>query len=410
MAIGPLMVAICLVIVLLFSPFKWTSRPSEKAIHQSASSMSINVIKGNSLKNTAMGTGKYLPFFGSSELSRINALHPSVLAQKYQRDYEPFLLGAPGTQSLAQFLMIQSMGKELTNKQVVFIISPQWFVKEGVSDAMFSLYYSPLQTYQWVLTHKEDSEASRYTAQRLLDFSSVKSDTLLNKVLQKMADGEELSSTDIKGATFQHNLFSQEDHLFSKFAVRSKQKRIDKAEKQLPNVYNDEQLDQLAVQLGSKNTSNNPYQISNKFYDTRIAPVESSLENSQKKFNYLNSPEYADFQLVLNQMAKENIKPLFVIPPVNKKWSDYTGVSQEMLKDFSIKIKQQLTSQGFKTIADYTDQNDVDYFMEDTIHLGWRGWLALDEDLQAFLKTNPSVHYEIDNDRYLTTDWQEYHP
>ncbi len=56
--------------------------------------------------------------FGSSELNRVSATHPSVLVQKYHRSYTPFLIGAPGTQSLTQYAIIQSMAKELAGKAV----------------------------------------------------------------------------------------------------------------------------------------------------------------------------------------------------------------------------------------------------------------------------------------------------
>ena len=36
-------------------------------------------------------------------------------------------------------------------------------------------------------------------------------------------------------------------------------------------------------------------------------------------------------------------------------------------------------------IADLSTKGNQPYFMEDTIHLGWRGWLAADEYIQPFL-------------------------
>lgn len=72
----------------------------------------------------------YVPFYGSSELSRMDALHPSVLAYKYKRNYRPFLLGGPGSQSLTHFFTMQETVNQLSNKKAVFIISPQWFTKQ----------------------------------------------------------------------------------------------------------------------------------------------------------------------------------------------------------------------------------------------------------------------------------------
>ena len=83
-------------------PFKF-GRSSQATIRQAASSMSANVLKGENIKNEAMAEN-YVPFIGSSELSRMDAFHPSVLAQKYHRNYRPFLMGMAGTQDLTHFV------------------------------------------------------------------------------------------------------------------------------------------------------------------------------------------------------------------------------------------------------------------------------------------------------------------
>ena len=407
-AVGPFFAAIIIIGAIIFSPINWFSGPSAKSIHKAASSMSVNVLKGNDLKNEAMSSDKYLPFFGSSELSRVNAYHPSVLAQKYNRPYEPFLLGAPGTQSLTHFFMLNSMGDELKNKKIVFIISPQWFVKEGVGDPMFSLFFSPLQTNEWVMNLGSNDINDQYLAKRLLHFSSVRSDTELKAMMKKIKSGEELSSLDKKRATYNYEILTKEDKLFSKIGITSKSEKIDNKTKDLPDAYSFKELDRQAFKDGEKATSNNEFDIANSFYSKRIAPMKGKLENSQVDFDYTKSPEFSDFQLVLNQIAEKNIDAMFVIPPVNKLWSDYTGLSTEMLDLFSKKINYQLKSQGFKHVVDYTDKRSQAYFMEDTIHLGWRGWMQMDCDLQKFLRDKNKPSYNMNSEEFLSKEWQNY--
>ncbi len=62
------------------------------------------------------------------------------------------------------------------------------------------------------------------------------------------------------------------------------------------------------------------------------------------------------------------------------------------------KIKFQLNSQGFNRITDFVNQAGTNYFMEDTIHLGWKGWLAADQQIRPFLEENqlPS-RYHLDD-------------
>lgn len=406
-AVGPFLVAVCIVAFIFYSPFPLLNKPSAKSVQESASSMSINVLKGNALKNEAMKSEYYLPIFGSSELSRVNSFHPSVLAKKYKRNYEPYLLGAPGTQSLTHFFMLNSMAEEMKHKKLVFIISPQWFVKDGGSDPMFSLYYSALQTSQWLMDADAKDPNDEYVAKRLLSFSSVKKDKRLKAAVKEIQEGESLTTLEEKQFAFQYQLLSKEDLLFSKIGVISKQHKINHAEKRLPKSYLMHDLENLANKEGEASTNNNAFGIDNHFYSKRIMRMKDKLKGAQKKFNYLSSPEYADFQTVLNKIAENDMDVLFVIPPVNKRWSDYTGLSQEMLKEFSKKINYQLSSQGFEHVADYTDKASKAYFMEDTIHLGWHGWLNLDNDLEKFLANPTKPNYTIHSEEFLSTEWQE---
>lgn len=97
---------------------------------------------------------------------------------------------------------------------------------------------------------------------------------------------------------------------------------------------------------------------------------------------------------------------MFIIPPVNRKWMEYTGLSQEMLDRFDKKIIYQLQSQGFNNICDMTNVREEPYFMQDTIHLGWRGWLAADTYISPFMDSEfEAPHYKM-NDMFYSKGWQ----
>ncbi len=65
-------------------------------------------------------------------------------------------------------------------------------------------------------------------------------------------------------------------------------------------------------------------------------------------------------------------------------------LSQAMLNRFDKKIQYQLRTQGFNNIVDMTNDGNEQFFMQDTIHLGWRGWLKVDQKLQPFMRTKKS--------------------
>ncbi|EOT40350.1 D-alanyl-lipoteichoic acid biosynthesis protein DltD [Enterococcus columbae] len=408
---GPICAALVLLAGLFFSPIDF-HLVNQKEISQAATSMSAQVIKGNAIKNRAFEEKHYVPFFGSSELSRISAFHPSTLAEKYQRGYVPFLLGAPGTQSLTHFLMLQSMGKELSDKKIVFVLSPQWFVPTGVTTDYFDRYFSKQQTYQWLAQLTTINQEDQYFAKRLLNYQMVQKDWLLYPALQKVANGQYPSHLQLLASQLMENFYKHEDQLFGGLDLISKQEPIEKAKRILPKAYSYEKLDQLAYQIGSKRVGNTPFMIDRHYYQHKIRPLLHELKGAQQTFDYRYSPEFSDFELVLATMAKYHIQPLFIIPPVNQEWSNYTGLSQEMLQQFAEKIKFQLTSQGFTNIADFTNQANTPYFLQDTIHLGWRGWLASDQYIRPFLMqsmVNQAPKYKI-QDYFFSNQWQEANP
>ena len=92
---GPVLCAIVLLIIVFLLP--WERTFSKSSIYEAANSETHTVFKGIKMKQEAFDSG-YVPFYGSSELSRFDPLHPSVLAAKYHRSYRPFLLGGPGSQ------------------------------------------------------------------------------------------------------------------------------------------------------------------------------------------------------------------------------------------------------------------------------------------------------------------------
>lgn len=400
---GPIVCAVIIVMGFLFSPLR-PDKISQSTIQRAALSQSPQVFKGMAVKRAAFKEN-YVPFFGSSELSRIDALHPSVLAQKYHRSYRPFLLGTAGTQSITQFWQMQGFGNELNNKKAVFIISPQWFVKGGIDAAAFNYFYPRPEIVNWLLKAKPTTQ-NRYAAERLLALNAKDSTDVIDDSVLRIAAGQHLTNFQKNYLRLVKNELDHEDQLFSTISLNNREALIRKREKELPTVYNKYRLDKIGYELGKANTTSNKLYIDNNFWNYKLKPVYKKLAGEQRNFSYIKSVEYSDFQLVLNEFAKHHINVLFIIPPVNEKWAKYTGLSMSMIQAFNKKITYQLKSQGFTHVANLTKEGKKPYFMQDTIHLGWRGWLAVDQYVNPFLtKKQTSPQYKMKN-YFYTKKWQ----
>ena len=405
---GPIFVAGLLVFLLIcFYP----SSPSHNLMEEkySAASVSTESFKERSQKVRALTDPdmRFIPFFGSSEWNRFDNMHPAVLAEKYNRSYRPYFLGQAGAASLSQYFGMQQITSELENKQAVFVISPQWFTKEDHDPTIFQTYFNNDQLTAFLENQSGDA-ASQFAANRLLKQNPGIS---LKGIVEKLAKNEQLSEFDQTMIKASAGFNEKQAALFGQFSIRGRLSYKDQVEKylgNLPDQFSYEELEAIARKEGEENTTNNDLGVDNHFYNNQLKKDLKKWEGSQKNFNYLKSPEYNDLQLVLDQFAKSKVNVLFVFQPVNKKWMDYTGLSEEMYQHTVEKIRYQLESQGFTNIADFSKDGDEPYFVKDTIHIGWLGWLAFDKVVNPFL-SNPTTapNYQMNN-RFFSQDWANY--
>ena len=405
---GPIFVAGLLVFLLIcFYP----SSPSHNLMEEkySAASVSTESFKERSQKVRALTDPNmsFVPFFGSSEWIRFDSMHPAVLAEKYDRSYRPYFMGQAGAATLSQYFGIQQITSELENKQAVFVISPQWFTKEDHDSTIFQTYFNNDQLTAF-LENQSGGAASQYAANRLLKQNPR---VPMKSIVEKLAKGEKLSEFDQSMINISSQLNEKQSAIFGQFSIRGRLKYKDHVEKylsSLPEQFSYEELENIARKDAEENTTNNDLGMENHFYNTQLKKDLKKWEGYQKNYNFLQSREYNDLQLVLDQFAKSKVNVLFVFQPVNKKWMDYTGLSEEMYQHSVEKIRYQLESQGFTNIADFSKNGDEPYFVKDTIHIGWLGWLAFDKIVNPFL-SNPTTapSYQM-NDRFFSQDWADY--
>ena len=410
MIFGPVLIAGLLVFLLIFF-YPTEMRHNLGAEKRSAVATTIDSFKERSQKVRALSDPnmRFVPFFGSSEWLRFDGAHPAVLAEKYNRSYRPYLLGQRGAASLNQYFGMQQMLPEIEDKQAVFVISPQWFTENDYEPAVFQEYFNSDQLTSF-LENQSGDISSQHASKRLLkQFSNV---SMKDKdIVQKIANNESLSEFDHIRIEIGALINQKQANFFGQFTIRQWLKykeHVDKYLNTIPDQFSYQEIEDVVKADAEKNTSNNEFGIDNHFYDTQIRDYLKKLKGSQTSYNYLKSSEYNDLQLVLTQFSKSKVNPIFIIPPVNKKWMDYAGLREDMYQQTVQKIRYQLESQGFTNIADFSKDGGEPFFMKDTIHLGWLGWLAFDKAVDPFLSNpTPAPTYHL-NERFFSKDWATY--
>lgn len=405
---GPLFLASFLVLLLIYF---YPGNQSHNLLEEkhSAAAISTESFKERSQKIRALSDPnmRFIPFFGSSEWIRFDSMHPAVLAEKYNRSYRPYFLGQAGAASLNQYFGMQQILPEIENKQAVFVISPQWFTEEDYEPAFFQNYFNNDQLTAFLENQSGDT-AAKHAAIRLLKQNP---NVALKGIVQKLSKGEELSEVDQVAINIFARFNERQASLFGQFSIRGKLKYKEHVEnylKDLPDQFSYQELEKIARKDAEANTTNNDMGMENHFYTREVKKDLKKWEGYQKNYSFLKSSEYNDLQLVLNQFAKSKVNVLFVIQPVNKKWMDYTGLREDMYQHAVEKIRYQLESQGFTNIADFSKNGGDPYFVKDTIHLGWLGWLAFDKAVEPFLSNpTPAPTYHL-NERFFSKDWATY--
>lgn len=400
---GPVILAFVLLIILFSLPIG--GHHSKRTEQKAAVSLSPVVLKNQSIKQQAFADqqANYVPYFGSSELRRFDRFHPSIMAARYH-NYTPFLMGAKGAQSLPQFFNITTMEGQLQDKKAVYIVSPQWFVKQGIMPAAFKYYNGSLADLTWLKKANPKSPYDQYVAKRLIKMLG--NDGSISSYAAKIAKGHSLSKWDLTVINVRLSLLQHQDQLFSGIQLNNNYDRFIKPQiKQLPAKYDVNHLYSEAKQDGRHEANNNKFHVKNTFYNQKVKPDLKKLRGSQRKFNYQRSPEYGDLQVVLNQFNNNQTNVMFVIPPVNAEWEKYTGMDMQMYYRTVDKIKFQLKQQGFNNVLDLSHDGDQPYFMEDTIHIGYAGWVKFDQATSQFIESKQSTpHYHL-NQAFLTKKW-----
>lgn len=406
--LGPVFCAGVLVLLLLVF-YPTTLHHDVEMEKRSAVTLTASSFKGRMPKVQALTdpNHRFVPFFGSSEWLRFDSMHPSVLAEKYDRSYRPYLLGQRGAASLNQYFGMQQMLPELENNTVVYVVSPQWFTKKGYDSSAFQQYFNSDQLTSF-LTQQVGDEAACHAAERLLQLYP---NVSLADSVKKVAAGTELSASEVQLLELMASINKRQDIFFSSlipsYNAHYDRRVLPKLE-QLPEEFSYEALEKIAVQEAKEHTKTNDLGIDDRFYKKRLKSKIGELKGVQKNLSYIKSPEYNDLQLVLTQFAKSKTNVLFVIPPVNEKWMAYTGLREDMYQQTVEKITYQLKSQGFTNIADFSKDGGKSYFMQDTIHMGWLGWLAFDKVVDPFVANpKPAPEYQL-NPAFFSKEWADY--
>ena len=329
--------------------------------------------------------GNAIPVLGSSELSASDDVaYPPALFHNGNSDFNMILIGRGSMQSLHHAINLGAMADILPDKKVVLILSPQWFTASNLSSEAYASRFSERMYSEFL----KNTDISYNTKEKVTE--RVKSLLTADpKQLERVEKYEKaylrhglnpLLQCDIR--LYDSFMSFRQDFLLAKEAEHLEDSGSEFVETETIDF---EQLLVQAQEAGDEACTNNQFYIYDEYYDTYVRDVEETKKNSWVNMSYLESPEYDDLRIFLDVCKETGTEPLIVSIPVNGLWYDWCGFPTENRQAYYEKIRN-ICAEYQVEIADFSDKEYESYFLKDVMHLGWKGWVYVDEAVYEFYK------------------------
>lgn len=331
----------------------------------------------------ALFQGNVSVVLGSSELSASDSIaYPPYLFGDPQTDFKMVLMGRGYMQSLHHAITVAAYSDILPQRKVALILSPQWFTKEGLFADAYASRFSETQFLRMLNNPDLPENVKQSITSRL--FSLLKVDKAQMKRLQYYCAAHQgrgfnpIKSVEMN--IYQHFLRFKNDYSLQEAASNNVTPTAGPIEYEKLNF---KALLSSAEREGSSSCSNNTFGIMNSYFDRYIREQLEVIRGSASKESYATSPEYDDLKLFLDVCKSLHVDPLIILVPVNGRWYDYTGFPKEERTRYYDTIREICASYGV-SLADFSGKEYEKYFLKDVMHLGWKGWVYLDEAVHSF--------------------------
>lgn len=415
-------IAVCLFVATIYG-VNYVSNMAVESIYLRpgmVAAMGVNptfdTFQGSILQKKAFQDPNILPLYGSSEMSFIRDFQPARVFTP-ETGFTPFLVGKGGSQTLIHVLNIAALGEEARGRKLAIFITPQWFGPGGIPKLTFEGNFSAIHAYETLRDPTLSSKLKQEIAKRLLQFPEAYKDfPFLEQMLaNEVQPGWSSQMTKIIWsfpAQMEYAALTYQDAVktiihVTKLPVNtvSLYAGSSKIQKDSTSLALEDKKTQTAIQgktseskrldwaklrteaieEGKKSSNNNPFGMDNRFYFEHIEPKLQEQKNSDKNAKLFPSPEYDDLILLMKVMKEKGVKPLFVILPMNGRWSDYTGFSSTERQASYKLLAQMIQAEGFQ-LSDFSARENDDYYLRDPWHIAWKGWIDVDEALDHFYR------------------------
>lgn len=332
--------------------------------------------------------------YGSSELrTDYISTHPANFFKDKRAGFQVNLVGRGSCQGIIHAMSIAASGDSLKDTPVVLITSPQSYIEGGITPDMFFANFSKQQYITIMYDPSITDDIKQRFSKRVLEMFERYDESFGKlsgyddiRILAKIgADGNFLNNAAKIGCA-PYFLFSK--YLADNKDVVNSIKLINSAKED--GVAKIEDIDykkeaETAIEIAKTETNTNDFGMRDADWKKNVGNHLKRFENKDKNLSYDNSVEYDDLRLLMDICELKGIKPMFVSVPLHGQWSDYTGFTKERRQSYYERVEK-IVSEYDAEFMDLSEYEYEEYFLCDTMHLGWKGWLKVNEEIDSFYK------------------------
>lgn len=323
-------------------------------------------------------------FLGSSELDVPDALkitsHPRDVFNWGNSDFNMMLYGSASNQSLSQAIHLGALGDKLEVKKVVLNLSPQWFIEDFLAPEAFADKLYP----EMLVAFMKNKDISDDLKQRVVDRCKAQLSTSPDKMrLVESCERAYLQKGNIFDtwlADINNLITSNRDKALLTFSLNPPK---DTGSRVSYDSIDFDALEAEAERNGQAKCTNNDFYVNDNYYKKKLEPNLGWLQGYLKNTNMHDTVEYDDLRLFLDICGELGIEPLLVSTPVNGFYYDFAGLPVSERQQCYQNIRD-IASEYNVQVLDLTDYEYTPYFLNDIMHLGWKGWVHVIQGVHEF--------------------------
>lgn len=340
--------------------------------------------RGGVLKDKMKEDGD-LMIFGSSELSSPVDQNPINIFPFKEAEYEVSIYGRAYTQSLQHATILSNIDNLNDKDKIAIVISAQWFAKEvGIDGSDFSVNFSEQQFYNFFNNENVDKESKLYYAKRISQLLKKSGEYIEESIYANLYYRDNIISKAVLNLLKPY--YSLKEYLLEIKDKVQTIKLLEELEDKKTNILKDinwnDEYEKAEIQ-GKEKVTNNDIFVDDNYYDKYLRDKYDSLKDSWKDINLLASKEVDDYKFLLKVCKENNIKPLIILMPVNGLYYDHLGLTLDKRTEFYNTMEEMAENYDFD-VLNLQDKEYEKYYLSDVMHLGWKGWLNIDEEMYKY--------------------------